>query len=311
MNILDNITITDAMVGAGTTIAEPAAGETAWSNASVSYAVGDVVIRSTTHRKYRCAVAHTSAASPLPENDATRWVDIGPTSRWAPFDIYTNTAATTTTSLTYVLTPGYFNSVCLYGLTGASYTLTVKDTPGGSTIYSATGFLAEDPLGWYEYLFVTPTIKTKLLFTDIPIRPDAELTLTITAASGQPVGVGMILVGDYVSVFGETNQPAGVVHGATAEPVTYSYIRTDEFGNTTIVRRHSATNLRCRVVFPKDKADAALSRLQSVLDRPLAWIATEATGYTGLNTFGLASSTPVNYDSFNYASVDITVKGMI
>lgn len=310
MNIIIPIPITDAMIGAGTTIAEPSAGETAWSGASVSYVAGDIRIRATTHQKYRCTAPHTSAASPVPENDGTRWQPIGPTDRWAPFDKYTNTQALTTTTLTYVLSPGYFNSLALYGLVGTQYSITVKDAPGGTTIFTPSGFLTQDPLGWYEYLFVATSQITKLVFKDIPIRPTAELTITLTAASGQPVGVGMIVVGDFASVVGEMAEWGGTLAGASAEPVTYSYINTDEFGTTTIVRRHAATNMRCQVMLPRLYADAALQRLQSVLDQPVACIATTSTGFDGLNVFGLISTSPVTYDSSNIASIDINVKGL-
>ena len=309
MNIIIPTPITAAMIGAGTTIAEPSASETAWA-ASTAYAVGDVRIRGTTHRKYRCAVAHTSAASPVPEDDPTRWVDIGPTDRWAPFDSYTNTRATAVTSMTYVLSPGYVNAMALYGLVGAQYSITIKDAPAGATIYSKTGFLAQDPQGWYEYLFVEQPALDKLVLHNLPIRPTAEITITITAASGQPVGIGMIVVGDFVPLVGDTAEWGGVQYGATAEPVTYSYINTDEYGTTTIVRRHAATNMRCTVMMPRQFADAALQRLQSVLDRPVACIATTSKGYDGLNVFGLISTSPVSYDSFNIASIDINVKGL-
>ena len=315
MNIIVPTQVTDAMIGAGTTIAEPsaretAAGETAWSGSSVAYAVNDVHVRSTTHRKYLCAVAHTSAASPLPENDPTRWVDSGPTDRWAPFDRYTNTRATSTTSMTYVLNAGYVNALALYGMTGAQYSVTIKDAPGGATLYSKTGFLTQDPPGWYEYLFVAQGLVDKIVLQNLPIRPAAEITITITAASGQPVGIGMIVVGDFVSLVGDTAEWGGVEYGATAEPVTYSYINTDEYGNTTIVRRHAATNMRAQIKLPRQFADAALQRLQSVLDQPVACIATTAHGYDGLNVFGLISTSPVSYDSFNIASIDIQVKGL-
>jgi hypothetical protein len=311
MNIITPITITDAMVGAGTTVAEPNTGETAWSGSSVAYVVGDVRIRATTHRKYRCAAAHTSAASPTPENDSTRWVDIGPTDRWAPFDIYTSTTVQGTTSITYVLQPGYFNSLALYGLTGTQYSVTVKDAPGGATIYTAAGYLAEDPLGWYEYLFSAPRTINKLILRNIPIRPTAELTLTITAGSGQPVGIGMLVVGDYTPLVGDGAQWGGTLAGAQAEPVTYSYIKTNDDGTTTIVRRHAATNLRVQVALPREYADQALAVLQRVLDTPVAWVATTVQGYTGLTTFGLGQSSPVRYDSANTASIDINVKGLI
>lgn len=309
MNIIIPTPITAAMIGAGTTIVEPSASETAWAS-GVAYTVGDVRIRATTHRKYRCAVAHTSAATPVPEDDATRWLDIGPTDRWAPFDRYTNTRATATTSMTYVLNPGYVNALALYGLAGAQYSITIKDAPGGATIYSRTGYLTQDPQGWYEYLFVAQPAIDKLVLQNLPIRPAAEITITITAVTGQPVGIGMIVVGDFAPLAGDTAEWGGVQYGASAEPVTYSYINTDEYGNTTIVRRHAATNMRCTVMMPRQFADAALQRLQSVLDQPVACIATTATGYDGLNVFGLISTSPVSYDSFNIASIDIQVKGL-
>jgi hypothetical protein len=309
MNIIIPTPVTDAMIGAGTSIAEPSAAETAWASAT-AYAVGDVRIRATTHRKYKCAVAHTSAAAPAPEDDPTRWLDIGPTDRWAPFDRYTNTRASTVTGLTYVLNPGYVNALALYGLIGAQYSITIKDAPAGGTIYSKTGFLTQDPHGWYEYLFVAQPAVDKLVLQNLPIRPTAEITITITAATGQPVGIGMIVVGDFVPLVGDTAEWGGVQYGATAEPVTYSYINTDEYGTTTIVRRHAATNMRCTVAMPRQFADAALQRLQSVLDQPVACIATTSQGYDGLNVFGLISTSPVSYDSFNIASIDITVKGL-
>jgi hypothetical protein len=306
MNIINPITITDAMIGAGTTIAEPSATETAW-NAATNYTVGTVVIRTTTHRKYRNAIAGVDAT--LPENLPTRWQDVGPTDRYAPFDIYTNTAATTVTSLAYVLTPGYFNALALYGLTGAQYTITVKAVTEGSIIFTRTGFLSEDPAGWYEYLFTATKPKTKIIFTDIPIRPTAEVTLTITAAIGVTVAVGMIVLGDYASLSGD-GLWGGTEYGASAEPVTYSYIKTEDDGTTKIVKRHSATNLRVSVSMPTEEADAVLQSVQSVLDVPVAWIATGVVGYEGLTTFGIGSSS-MKYGSFGTATLDINVKGLV
>ena len=291
------------MIGAGTTLAEDAT--SAWTSAT--YAVGDERHVVATHRVYKCALAGASAISP--ELDPTRWVDKRPTNKLAPFDIYTSTAAATVTTMTYVLTPGYFNSIALYGLTGSQYSLTVKDATGGTVIYTRSGFLYADPLGWYEYLFGTLKITNKLVFTEIPIRPSSEITLTITAASGQPVGLGMLIAGDYVSLSGAGSW-GGAQYGASAEPVTYSYIKTLDDGTTQIVKRHSATNLRVTIAMPREEADAVLQSVQNVLDVPVAWIATDASGYAGLTTFGIGSGS-MKYDSFNVANFDINVKGLI
>lgn len=302
MNIINPITITDAML-TSSTLAEDST--SAWTSAT--YAVGDYRHVVATHRVYKCAVAGSSTVSP--ELDPTRWVDTRPTNKWAPFDIYTSTAAATVTTMTYVLTPGYFNAIALYGLVGTGYTLTVKDVSGGTAIYTSTGYLYGAPEGWYEYLFGGIKPMDKLVFTDIPIRPAAEITLTITAAASAPVGLGMMAIGDYVSLAGSGDW-GGTQYGASAEPVTYSYIKTNEDGTTTIVRRHSATNLRVTVSMPREYADAVLQSMQSVLDVPVAWIATSASGYAGLTTFGIGSGS-MKYDNFSVANFEISVRGLV
>lgn len=291
------------MLGAGTTLTEDPT--SAW--VSGTYSLGDYRHVVATHRVYKCALAGSSTVSP--ELDPSRWVDTRPTNKFAPFDIYTSTAASTLTSMTYVVTPGYFNAIALYGLIGAAYSLTVKDVTGGSTIYSRSGTLAEAPEGWYEYLFSTPRVLTKLIFTEIPPRPAAEVTLTLTTGSGNPVALGMFVLGDYVSLAG-SGAWGGTQYGASVEPVTYSYIKANADGTTSIIRRHSATNLRVTVSMPSAEADSVLQSMQNILDIPVAWVATGESGYSGLSTFGLGSGA-MRYDNYSVANFEITVKGLI
>lgn len=304
MNILTPITITDAMILAGTSIAEPASGETAWVSGG-SYAINDLRIRSTTHAVYECVQAH-SGRTALPENDPSYWLKKSPTNRWAPFDSYTSTQAKAAASLTYVIQPGYFNAVGMYGLVGSSALVSVKDAPGGTVIFSKTVSLLEDPAGWWEYLFLPPRNISKLIFTDIPIRPAAELTITITGAIS---AVGMINIGDYKSILGESEW-GGTLEGPKAEPISYSYIKTNADGTTTIVRRNAATSMRASVKLPRKNADYALACVQEVLDVPVSWVATEKPGFSGLNVFGLGSGS-LSYDSNRISTLDINVKGMI
>lgn len=308
MKMLTPIQITDSMILAGTSVAEPAASETAWVSGG-TYTAGQRRIRASTHRVYLCTANHTGSSTP-PESDAARWVDDGPTQRWAPFDVYTSTAAQGTGNLTFVLQPGYFNAVALYGLVGSTVQVTIKSAPGGAVIYSRTVSLYESAVGWYEYLFVQPLPLTKLILSDLPIRPSAELTISVSASASATVKIGMIVAGDYQSLVGDLAEFGGTRYGASAEPVTYSYIDTDAYGTVTIKRRHSATSMRAVVVLPLVYADRALAMLQAVLDVPVAFVAVDQAGYAGLNVFGLAS-TRVSYDSLGDATIDLTVKGMI
>lgn len=295
------------MFAAGTTVAEPASGETVWSNTS-AYNVNNKVIRTETHRVYECVQAVPSGGrATLPENDPTYWLDKGPTQRYAPFDSYTSTAATGTTSMTYVLKPGFFNAIALYGLVGLSLSISVKDATGGTVIYSKTIDLTEPSIGWYEYLFSPRKPINKVILKGIPIRPTAELTVTITASSGQPVAIGMMNIGDYAAL---SETWGGTQFGASAEPTSNSYFKNNSDGTTAIVKRPSATNMRASVMIPKGEADQALYKVQSVLDVPVSWIASDVSGFAGLNVFGLGSAS-LSYDSPSYATMNISVRGYI
>lgn len=305
MNIIIPIPITAALIGAGCTLTEdPTA---AW--VAGTYAVGDWRHVVATHRAYKCAVAGSSTISP--ELDTTRWKDMRPTNRMAPFDAYTSTAATSTsTDIVYPLTARFCNAVALYGAVGATYDIKVRAVAGGAVIYQKSGRLREPSRGLHSYLFGARRPLGKVIATEIPIRPAAEITITIRAATGATRALGMVVLGKYQPLVGAAPW-GGSTHGASAEPVSYAYIETDSDGTTTIVPGHTATNLRCKIVMPRDHADSAVITLQNILGVPVACIATEGRGYSGLSTFGLISSAPVVYDDYNNASIDINVKGII
>lgn len=304
MFILQPITITSAMIGAGATLPEDPT--PAWVSGT-SYTVGTEVHVVATHRVYRDSAGGVSTTTP--QNDPTRWTDIRPTNKMAPFDMYISTAATTTdTDIVYPITARFVNSIALYGIVGASYDITIKDTAGGSIIWQRSGTLKQHGRGWWNYFFGERNQIGKLAFFGLPIRPAAEITITISGGAGSKRALGLVAMGKIRSLVGTL--AGGTEKGATAEPVSFSYIKTDSDGITTIVRRNSGTNLRGRVFIQREQADAALRILQDVLDIPVAVIATDATGFAGLQAFGIISSSPVQYEE-PHAYIDVNVKGMI
>ena len=304
MNILIPLTVTDAML-VSSTVSEPAAGETAWVSAG-TYVVGDLRIRTTTHRVYQCILDHTGRTA-LPEADPLYWDDSDPTQKWAPFDTETSTEVTGTSSLTYVLSPGFFDSARLYKLTGASLDLTVKDGPGGAVLETRTISLYEESLGLYEYLFAPARPKEKIIADGLPIHPTAEVTFTITGPS--TVGVGMINVGQARQIVNPSTW-GGTEYGASVEPMTYSRIKTDDYGKTTIKRGNAATGMRATVVLPIADANFALQSIQQVLDQPVSIVMSQLQNYAGLNVFGLANAV-LTYKTPVSAELAVTVKGMI
>lgn len=302
--VLVPLTITDAML-TSSTVAEPYSGETAWVSAG-TYIAGDIRIRTTTHRKYLALIDHTGITI-LPEDDPTRWKDVGATNRWAMFDARRTTQTTATTAITVVVRPGFFNALDFLLLDGAALELTVKDAPGGAVVFNETRSLDGPYLDEYDWCWGPFRSQTKQLFSGLLPYPDAEVTITVSAGAGTPVGIGMCALGDLRSLI--LGGWGGTQYGASADPISNSYIKTDDFGDTTIVKRASATNLNLSIILPKSDADYALACLQEVLDMPCAVIATEAEGYAGLNVIGLISG-PVSYDGPSHATIKATVKGL-
>lgn len=308
MKILFPVTVTAAMIKTGTTIAYPdtTIGESLWV-ASGTYTLGQEKVYDS--KTFACVLGHTGITT-TPDLDATHWLqnERKPANRFAPFDFYTDTPATQATSpLTYVLEPGFINGISIYNPVGDAIAITVKDAPGGTTILSYSADLYDQALGLYELLFAPLRQRTKVVVSDIPISPTAQVTITITGTGA--VSVGMITLGDWRTVIGEGDW-GGVVYGASAEPKTYSYIRFNDDGTSSIKRRGKATDMRGMVAMPAASADYANSLVQQVLDVPVSIVCTQAAGFDYLNVFGLISGN-IRSETSVTSSFDFTVKGFL
>lgn len=302
MRLLRPIPVTDAVLSA-CSIAEPDAstGEVAW-NAATSYAIGDKVVRTTTHRVYVALSAGVSATAP--EDDAVKWLDSGPSNRWAAFDNYKSTASKATGTITMTLLPGVCTGLAFYGLVGSTLRVVLKDAVSAEvysdTVYSLDDYLTGDMM--WEFYFGTPRQRDTLRIGDLyPRNYRVELTLSPT---GGKAAVGIIAVGDWSDV--------GLArYGFKAQPVNYSRIKTDDYGNTTIVRGLVARNLNgeTEVVSASD-AQAAADVIFSVLSVPVAVETHPDPRYDYLSTFGLVSA-DVAAIGPDMAALTITVRGLI
>ena len=307
--VLVPLPVTNATISSST-IAEPAAGETLW-NAATNYVVGQEAILTATHRVYTNLVAGINATSPelATMGSTPRWLDTRPTDKWAAFDGQITTQSSIVTPLTFVLLPGMFNALAFYGLEGSTITVSIKDAPGGTVVYTHTGNLQQPTSDYYDYYFGQIRPLTKLLLKNLTPYANPEVTVSITSGVGVTVKAGMIAMGNLRSLI-SVDGTGGTQYGAKAKPITYSYIGNDIFGNTKVIRRNKATDMDIQVEVPIEDADAALATIQEVLDVPAAFIATDVANYAGLNVFGLASG-DVSYAGPNHSVITINVKGFI
>lgn len=303
--ILIPLSITDSMLAAGTTIpvVDTAAGEVAWA-AGTAYTVGQRVNHAGSI--WEAVLASTGVT---PGTDASKWLRVGPSNRMAPFDDEMNTKATATGSMTYVLRPGFFTGLALWGLQGDHITVRIYDQPGGALVEEYDADLYEQALGLFELLFLPLRQRTTHYMRNLPLYPDAEVRITISATGSAKVAVSLICVGHWDTLIG-SGDFGGVEYGATADVKSYSYVKRGDDGTVSRVRRGSATNVDCTVVIAAEEANHAVELLHQVQGRPVAFIASGLPRYDYLNGFGdiSGSATP---QSFVHSILKIRIEGVV
>lgn len=309
VDIIGTAGVLQSVTAGGVELAEDT--NPAWSSTE-AYVAGDRRYLLSTHRVYEAtaAVGNTNKDPSLPANQynaagvATYWIDVGPTNRSAMFDGLITTPTVVDSPLVIRLTPGSFNGFALFAIDADSYSVVVKDAPGGNVIYSENSALEGSmPADYYEYFFDT-RFKPLTQFIRSGIEPygASEITLTLTKTSG-PVKLGMFAIGDL--------RPVGIPQrDAKVEPQDFSYIKQDAFGNGTIKRRANATNMSISAVMEKEDASAVLDLIKGVLGIPVVVVGSQAQFYEWMLAFGpvSASMTPNPYP---YVTISLSVKGFI
>ncbi len=272
MKVVPPMTITPAMLIASTA-AEPDAGmtEANWSSATV-YAVGAKVVRTTTHRIYSCIQAHTNH-DPATDAQQLYWTDIGPTNRWAMFDLLRNTGTTVASPLTVRVAPGVrVDAIALVGLVAdaASVSLSVN----GSVVYDRQEPLrTRQTLNWYDYFFGGYEQKETVAFFDVPPYANGEITISLTRSDG-PVTCGGLVIGQAIDL-GRT------IHGAENDALNFSKIERDDFGTAVLQQRRTVPKTSQQTRIKKSWVNRALKARIDLNAQPALWSGLDdaASGY--------------------------------
>ena len=261
MIVIPPIPITSSVL-TSSTVAEPSAGEVVW-NAATSYAVGDVVIRTTTHRKYECQIAGVD--STIPENAPTRWLDIGPTNKWAMFDQNRNAQTVSTTSMEVVLTPGKrINSIAILGVQARQVTVTMR--VGSTVVYGPiiTNMNGRITSSWSEYFFGEFDYKPTLLLTDIPPYASAVITVLFENTTGLEVKSSGVVLGSKIYL-GLTQ------YNASSDSLNFSKIERDEFGNSILIPRRTIPKTNQTLIADKNTTNTLRAARTALNATPAFW----------------------------------------
>lgn len=296
MIVVPPITIADANL-TSTTVAED--DYTAW-NAATSYSIGDHCIRTQTHRIYERLTNGTTATAP--ENDATNWVDIGPTNAWAMFDSTVSTGTSDTGSIEVVLEPGRIDTLSVLDVVANTVTVEMDTTLGG-TIYSKTvAMQSRDvaPSSWWEYFTSGFQSRGSYVFRDLPITSEGVVTVTIDGGSGT-ASCGTLSCG----LSKELGRP---LHGPKASIVDYSRKDTDTFGNTTLIQRAYAKKYEIRLVLTRAEQDAVFRRLADLRATPAMWIVDDQVEM--LTAFGFYRDFAIEIAYPTHSTCTLTIEGL-
>lgn len=293
--------ITDAMLVSCTT-AEPAAGEALW-NAATSYTVGQVVTRSTTHKRYENLIAGVNATLPETAVIPKRWLEIGSSNRWSQFDQKIGTATTSTGNLTTVLKPGSAEGLALLDLVGTSVSVSVKTATGGTVIYTKTidldGSIVESV---YDWMFGERIQKRNAILTDLPGQyPSMELTITVNSTSGAAVGV--LAVGRVFTI-GATELGAG------AGIINFGKVSDDGFGNRTWIEGEWASRVTLPLVANSSDFNRIHRQLAGVRSTPCIYIGSNLDSMEPLVAYGVYRDLYITVPNNPTISMNLEIDGM-
>lgn len=295
----------DSSVLVSSTVPEPDAssGEVAWSS-GVSYAAGNTVVRSTTHRRYkRLAPGGVDAA--LPENAPSLWADAGPTNRYAMFERDRNTQTIHGNTLTVQLAVN--QRVDTLGLLGlrASYARVVQTSAGTTLLDRTYGLLRRDTRNWSDYFFGGFKQLKNLLRRDLVPVASSVITVTLTNAS-EPVRIAGLVVNKAVYI-------GRVLSDAESDARNFSEIERDNFGGVVLRRQRSVPNGAYTVIVEKSRVDELLELRDEQLNGvPALWSGLDdlqTHGYFGMGLiYGIYTRFKINARHPGHAVVTLTLE---
>ena len=305
MNVIPPLTITDAIL-TSSSVAEPSATEVVWS-ATTAYTVGQVVILTSTHRKYECLVANTNFSPDVNTTGLTpKWLDVGPTNKWAMFDLLRNSATTNGNTITIVLTPGTtINSIAILKSNAATINITITSVSGGGEVYNNTlDMRNRRSTGWYSYYFAELTLRENIALFNLPSFYDSVLTITLYN-EGVDVSCGGLVIGKYVNL-GHTS------YGGSSDTLNFSTIERDIFGNATLIQRRSVPKTTQVVVSKAANINSIRGIRDSLAATPAVWsgINSDYTNdyYDTLIILGFYKNFSISMPNSLYAKIDLELE---
>lgn len=277
MRVVPPLAITTAMLNASTAD-EPMVGSPATESiyaAGTTYALGDQVISTATHRKYESLQA-ANVGHPLPvlpETTTAWWLDIGATNRWAMFDLSRSTQTETVSPLEVIITPGErISAVGVNRIEGTAISISLDSSigsPSTNYYFHSEQLVVRNALveNWYDWFFGEFAVKTEVARFDIPPFASGVLTVAITNTGGDAKCGGLVI--------GTSKYLGEAQRDAQLDLVQFSVIDRDPFGEATLTPRRSIPTAEHRVLLDAERVRDVYYLLVDLDAVPALWSAAD------------------------------------
>lgn len=300
---------------------------------TATYALGAVVQDTTgaspTNRRYESLVANNKGNA---LTDTAKWLDLGPTNRWAMFDTKNSTATTNAGAISVSIpVTGRADGLALFNLTASSVRvrvavdpaiappqdlgatlemdfLTLPDelvirTPDAlTTVYDETISLRSESgiTSWYDYFTEEITFVGDLVLTDLPLYTNPTVTIDIANDYGS-TACGTCVLGQTVDIGAAT-------YGAKAGITDYSRKTVDEFGDYTFIQRGFAKRATFKLVTPNSAVDSVSVLLSLYRAQPVVWVGTDT--FTSTWLFGWLRDWAVEFSMMEQSYLALEIEGL-
>lgn len=219
----------------------------AWA-AGTTYALADRVIKG--NRIWESAQAENVGHDPQ-TSGAVWWLEVGPTNRWAAFDLLKATPTAKATSLYYEFSLGQsIDAVHLVGLTDAS-TVRIRLTSAIAGLVfdsgdSPTGMVMTDTSYW-NFFYGPRAFVNEIHWYDLPGYEDMTLRIDITG--GADLSVLYVLAGQV------TTLGIGARMGLSVGTESFGSTPRDQWGVPTLKKRPKARRLSFTLLHERAQGD--------------------------------------------------------
>jgi hypothetical protein len=270
-------------------------------SALTNYALGNRIISITanSHLIYE-SLANGNLGNPL--SDTTKWLLVGNTNRWKPFDNSVQSQASMPDIMEYELViDERMDSVVFLNVSAATARIQMTDAIDGVVYDETYNLVSTSGINdWYAYFFEPIVRLTDLAVTDL--SPYVNSTINITLEdSGNDVLLGALIMGLQRNV-GKT------LYGAKVGITDYSVKTQDSFGNYEVLQRSYRKRSEMTVSIQSALVDELQIILAGLRAIPSVYIGTST--YSSTVIFGFFRDFDVTIEYPTHSLLTINLEGL-